>query len=65
MFEIGHPLFEKNQAKHTLIIELCAAIERGLNFMHTGNAAVIASSVMTPLWIGRALIEDGTTSIFK
>lgn len=33
--------------------------ERALNYLHTGNAAVIATTVMNPLWIGRSLIADG------
>ena len=27
--------------------------------MHTGNAAVIATRVMNPLWIGRSIVQDG------
>ena len=27
--------------------------------MHTGNAAVITTSVMNPLWVGNAIIRDG------
>jgi hypothetical protein len=27
--------------------------------MHTGNMAVIATSVMNPMWIGRSIIQDG------
>jgi hypothetical protein len=33
--------------------------ERALNYMHTGNVAVIATSVMNPLWVGNAIICDG------
>lgn len=42
-----------------VLVDLCSVIERGINYMHTGNAAVIATSVMNPLWIGQALIQDG------
>jgi hypothetical protein len=52
-------LYPHRKTEHALMVELCSAVERGLNYMHTGNAAVITSSVMTPLWIGRALVEDG------
>jgi len=42
-----------------LNVELCAVLERALNYMHTGNTKVIATSIMKPLWIGEALIQDG------
>ena len=41
------------------MVELCSVVERALNYMHTGNAAVIATTVMNPLWIGRAVVKDG------
>jgi hypothetical protein len=40
-------------------VELCASLERALNFMHTGNAAVITTTLMNPLWIGLAIVQDG------
>jgi hypothetical protein len=40
-------------------------VERALNYLHTGNVAVIATSVMNPLWIGRSIIQDGLPSINK
>ena len=40
-------------------MELCSAAERALNYMHTGNAAVIATRVMKPLWVGNAVVHDG------
>lgn len=42
-----------------LNVELCAILERALNFMHSGNTKVIATSIMNRLWIGEALIQDG------
>lgn len=45
--------------KDPLLVEICSVAERALNYMHTGNAAVIATSVMNPLWIGLAMIQDG------
>jgi hypothetical protein len=45
--------------KDPFLVEICSVAERALNYLHTGNAAVIATSVMNPLWIGRALIQDG------
>ena len=55
----AQPLFPDKKFKHALMVELCSVLERTLNFMHTGNTAVIASTVMSPLWIGRAIIKDG------
>lgn len=42
-----------------LLVEVCSVAERALNCLHTGNMAVIATSVMNPLWIGRGLVHDG------
>lgn len=41
------------------LVELCSVAERALNYMHTGNAAVISTTVMNPLWIGNAVVHDG------
>lgn len=56
-------MFEKNKFDHTLLVEFCSVVERGINYMHTGNTAVIATTVMNPLWIGRALVKDGFPSL--
>jgi hypothetical protein len=53
------PLFPKKKYKHVMMVEFCSVLERALNFMHTGNTAVIATTVMNPLWIGRAILKDG------
>jgi hypothetical protein len=45
------------------MVELCSTLERALNFMHTGNVSVIATSAMNPLWIGLSLIHDGLPCI--
>jgi hypothetical protein len=42
------------------VTEVIACAERALNFLHTGNQAVIMTSVMNPLWIGRSIIVDGS-----
>lgn len=42
-----------------MLVELCSVAERALNYMHTGNASVIATRVMNPLWIGRSIVQDG------
>jgi hypothetical protein len=44
-------------------VELCAVLERALNYIHSGNTKVIATSIMNPMWIGRALIQDGLPSL--
>ncbi|KAF8326750.1 hypothetical protein F5887DRAFT_1084263 [Amanita rubescens] len=41
------------------LVELCSVAERALNYMHTGNAAVISTTVMNPLWVGNAVVHDG------
>jgi hypothetical protein len=47
----------------TTAVELCACLERALNYMHTGNAAVITTSLMNPLWIGPSVVQDGLPSL--
>jgi hypothetical protein len=41
------------------LVEITAVVERALNYMHTGNAKVISTSTMNPLWIGFSIIYDG------
>jgi len=48
-----------DQPLNPLNVELCAILERALNFMHTGNLKVLVNKVMSPLWIGDALVQDG------
>ena len=43
-------------------VELCAVVERALNFMHTGNAAVLLTRLMNPLWTSQGLLTDGWPS---
>jgi hypothetical protein len=54
------PLQEKKP--DPMHIEMCSVAERAFNYMHTGNVAVIATTVMNPLWIGQAIIVDGMPS---
>ena len=35
-------------------------LERTLNYAHTGNTRVIATSLMKPLFVGQSLIKHGT-----
>ena len=54
-----HPVLDASRFPDTTLVELCSAAEHALNYMHTGNTAVIATSVMKPLWVGNAIIQDG------
>jgi len=40
-------------------VELCSVVERSLNFLHTGNTAVLLTRLMTPLWTSLGLLRDG------
>ncbi|KIL55211.1 hypothetical protein M378DRAFT_182284 [Amanita muscaria Koide BX008] len=55
----GYDAWMQHCHPDTLQVELCSALERALNFMHTGNVAIIATSAMNPLWIGLSIIHDG------
>lgn len=59
VYKQTQPLFPTKKFKHAMMVEFCSVLERALNFMHTGNMAVIATTVMTPMWIGRAIVKDG------
>lgn len=43
-------------------VELCAVLERALNYAHTGHARVIATGLMNPLFVGMSLIDHGTVT---
>ena len=38
---------------------MCSVAECALNYLHTGNVAVITTSVMNPMWIRHSIIDDG------
>ncbi|KIL55667.1 hypothetical protein M378DRAFT_17747 [Amanita muscaria Koide BX008] len=59
VWRVGQAAFTRNEKPCPTLVELCSALERALNFMHTGNVAVIATSAMNPLWIGLSIIHDG------
>ena len=44
-------------------VELIAALERALNYAHTGNTKVVTKALMNPLWLAPALIRDGLPSL--
>ena len=48
-----------NETVNPLNVELCAVLERALNFIHSGNMKVITPTTMNKLWIGQSLIQDG------
>lgn len=48
-----------------LNIKLCAVLERALNYIHSRNTKVIATSIINPMWIGHALIKDGLPLLNK
>ena len=41
------------------MVELCSIAERALNFLHTGNTAVLLTRLMNPLWTSQGLLVDG------
>lgn len=59
------PKLHLNERPKVILVELASIMERALNYMHTGNAKVIATSVMNPLWIGRSVIKDGIPCLNK
>jgi hypothetical protein len=46
-------------------LELLAALERTLCFCHTGNTAALATSLMNPLGLSRAVVRDGFPMLHK
>ncbi|KAI5999940.1 hypothetical protein EDD15DRAFT_2362477 [Pisolithus albus] len=40
-------------------VELTAALERALNFSHTGNPKVLSKGLMDPLWLSLSCMSDG------
>jgi hypothetical protein len=59
IYNEGKIPLDRGDHPNPLLVELASAAERALNYMHTGNTAVIATSVMNPLWIGRSIVRDG------
>lgn len=45
------------------IVELISALERSLAYAHTGNAKVLSTSLMHPLWLSRGIIDQGMPSL--
>jgi hypothetical protein len=59
VWRIGNESLQAAKHPKATLVELCASLEQALNFMHTGNAAVIATSLMNPLWLGLSIVQDG------
>ncbi|KAG2738230.1 hypothetical protein P692DRAFT_20882808 [Suillus brevipes Sb2] len=53
------PVLEAGNKPRHEIVELCSVLERALAYAHTGNARVIASKLMRPLWLVQSLFEQG------
>ena len=43
-----------------MLVELVTCFERLLCYCHTGNAAVLATSLMHPLGLSRGILKDGS-----
>ena len=63
IWRIGNEALEAKTYPRPVLVELCASVERALNYMHTGNAAVIATSLMNPLWLGLSVVQDGLACV--
>jgi hypothetical protein len=48
-----------------LRLELLASLERLLCYCHTGNTAVLATSLMDPLGLSRGVLTDGFPILLK
>lgn len=51
---------EKGKRVSPYVVELASVLERTLNVAHTGNVAVIATTLMNRLYVGRSLMDHGT-----
>jgi hypothetical protein len=47
------PVITKSGKPTPQVFELCSVLERALAYAHTGNAKVIAASLMRPLWVSK------------
>ncbi|KAG1811023.1 hypothetical protein EV424DRAFT_1542652 [Suillus variegatus] len=59
MWEHFLPVIAKGGKPTPQVVELCSVLERALAYAHTGNAKVIATSLMRPLWLVKSLLEQG------
>jgi hypothetical protein len=65
MWRQTEAMIEDNRRPSPHQVELCSAIERSIAYAHTGNAKVIATSLMGPLWLSHSLFNDGLPTISR
>ncbi|KAG2029472.1 hypothetical protein BDR03DRAFT_987731 [Suillus americanus] len=53
------PIIEAGNKPRHEAVELCSVLERTLAYAHTGNARVLATRLMRPLWLVQSLLEQG------
>lgn len=53
------PILEAGSKPRHEAVELCSVLERTLAYAHTGNARVLATKLMRPLWLVQSLLEQG------
>ncbi|KAG2028654.1 hypothetical protein BDR03DRAFT_1019517 [Suillus americanus] len=58
-----HPLLKKGLKPTPETVELCSVLERTLAYAHTGNAKVIATSLMRPFWLVQSLLQQGIPTL--
>jgi hypothetical protein len=62
----AHDLIKNNSGRPSPHqVELCSAVERSIAYAHTGNAKVIATSLMGPLWLSHSLLNDGLPTLSR
>lgn len=65
LFENEMKRIKENTTPCPFRLELVAALERILCFCHTGNTAVLATSLMNPLGLSMGVIKDGFPMLHK
>ena len=56
IYDKGRIALNCGDHSNLLLVELASIAEHALKYMHTGNTAVIATSIMNSLWIGRSIV---------
>ena len=52
-----------SSAPPATLVEIVAVLERALAYAHTGNAKVLSTKVMGPLWLVRSLLRQGLPTL--
>jgi len=65
MLEVVWQIVKSNTAQQPspYLVEIIASLERALVFAYTGNGKVLSRSVMAPLYISRALVDQGFPTV--